>query len=269
MQRLLITAVYILFYSSIYGQDSLYYEKLVAKGNRYYDDEQYHLAIQFYRDALSLDHPDPAVDYKLARCYQNTFKYAEAEGYYLKVFYTGQNLFPLSLYYYALMLKLNGNIPEAMERFDQFIYLHDKNASMKGFVEQAIIERAGCEFSLRDKKVFARWEAVLAEGPVNSPYNDFAPAFRDPQTLIVTSGRVASNRTLIDERYGESFTDNYYFERKGSTWEDKTRQRFAITNSRFNDGSGSFTKKGDQYFFSVCDAQCKVYETRMANGKWT
>ncbi len=269
MVRLLISALYSLAMSSGYGQDSLSYQKLVAEGNRYFEDEQYHLAIQFYSNALSFNQADPAVDYKLAQCYQNTFNYTEAEVYYLKVFYTGQSLFPLSLYYYAVMLKLNGNLTEATERFDQFIYLHEDNAMMKEFVEQAIIEKAGCEISRHDGNLFPGMKAELAEGEINTPYNDFAPAFRDGQTLVVTSSRVASNRTLLDERYGEAFTDNYYFQKNGSTWEDKTRQQFAITNSHYNDGSGSFTKNGASYFFTVCEAQCKIYETRLEKGKWT
>lgn len=266
---LTITTVLLIIALPSLGQDSLYYEKLVAEGNRYFENEQYHLAIRFYRNALTFDRTDAAVDYKLAQCYRNTFDYAEAEVYYLKVLYTGETLFPLSLYYYALMLKLNGNTQEAIQRFDGFISLHDNNASLKEFVEQAVIEKAGCEISQLAWHGFPAMEAKPANGKINSEYNDFAPAFRDDRTIVITSSRVASNRTLIDERYGEAFTDNYYFQRRDSTWEDRTRQEFSATNSRYNDGSGSFTGKGDRYYFTVCEERCRIYETHLENDKWT
>jgi outer membrane protein OmpA-like peptidoglycan-associated protein len=252
-----------------FGQDSLYYEQLVAKGNHYFEDEQYHLAIRFYRDAMAFDRTNAAVDYKLAQCYRNTFNYPEAEVYYLKVLYTGQSAFPLSLYYYALMLKFNGNTFESIQRFDEFISLHQGNASLEEFVEQAVIEKAGCEISQTALHLFPGMKSEPARGDINSPFNDFAPAFRNDGALVITSSRVPSNRALIDERYGEAFTDNYYFERRDSTWQDRTRQEFSVTNSRYNDGSGSFTRRGDWYYFTVCDARCRIYESHIEKGKWT
>lgn len=262
--------VFLLLLSGVaLGQGSGYYDKSVAAGNRYFQEEQYSLAIHYYTEALLFNVNDPSVDYKLAECHRRTFNYPEAEAYYLKVLYTGQSMFPLSLYYYALMIKLNGNLTEAVERFDQFIVFHEFNPILKDFVEQAIIEKAGCEIAQEEFQLPVTNQVERLGPDVNTPYNDFGPAFRDEETLVITSGRVASNRTLIDERYGEAFTDNYYLQRQGDVWTDKTRQQFSNTNSRYNDGSGSFTKNGDQYFFTVCEEQCKIFETHLENNKWT
>ena len=253
-----------------WGQDRSYYEKLVSEGNRYFKEEQFNLAIQFYKEAtLALDTTAPAVDYRLAECYRHTFNYTEAEVYYLKVLYTGQSNFPLSLFYYALMLKLNGNLSEAMKRFDHFIAFHQHNLVLRDFVEQSIIEKAGCEIAQQEFGLPTGLNAELAGGNINSAYNDFAPAFRNKETLVITSSRVHSNRTLIDERNGEAFTDNYYYVREGDIWADKTRREFAVTNTLYHDGSGSFTGKGDQYYFTMCEAQCRIYETHLENDKWT
>lgn len=264
-----VAAFYLAVSTTVWGQGIGHYEKLVAEGNRYFEEEQYHLAIQLYREALNFNIPEPAVDYKLAECYRNTFNYTEAESYYLKVLYTGQSVFPLSLYHYALMLKLNGNLSESMERFEQFIIFHEHNVTLKEYVEQAIIEKAGCEMAQQELGIPTGITAALMPSGINTPFNDFAPAFRDSATLVITSSRVASNRTLIDERYGEAFTDNYYFVRKDTGWEDKTRQQFSSANSLYNDGTGSFTKKGDQYFFTVCEEKCRIYETHLVNDRWT
>lgn len=268
MKRL-ITLFLLVTVLSGYGQEREMFDKLVGEGDRYYAREQYNLAIQWYRRAVQHEVSDPSVDYKLAECYRKTFDYPEAEVYYMKVFYTGQNTLPLSLYYYALMLKLNGNLPEAMERFDEFIALHQRNAALDDYVEQAIIEKAGCEIALEEFGVPSGLVAERLGGDVNTPYNDFAPAVRDSNTLVITSGRIASNRKLIDERNGEAFTDNYYFVRNGTQWEDRTRQNFYITNSPHHDGTGSFTRNGMEYFFTVCKERCLIYETHFDGSRWT
>ena len=251
------------------GQEKGHYHKLVAEGNRYYQEEQFHLAINLYTEALHYNIPEPSVDYRLAECYRRIFNYTEAETYYLKVVYTGQSLFPSSLYYYALMQKINGNISEAVRHFDEFIAFHEHNPALADFVEQAIIEKAGCEIAQREIGMPTVVKATPMPQSINTSYNDFAPAFKDSATLVITSSRIASNRTLIDERYGEAFTDNYLFQKNGAHWSDKTRQQFSVTNSLYNDGSGSFTKKGDQYFFTVCETKCRIYETHLVNNKWT
>jgi tetratricopeptide (TPR) repeat protein len=255
--------------SAVCGQGNSLYERLVHEGNVYFEEEQYNLAIGLYQDAMTFNVSNPTVDYRLAECYRHTFNYPEAEVYYMKVLYTGQTGYPLALYYYALMLKLNGNLTEAMQRFDQFISLHETDASLKDFAEQAIIEKAGCEIAQHEFGTTSGFRAVPVAGSVNSPYNDFAPAFRNVGTLVITSSRITSNRKLIDERNGEAFTDNYYFELAAGQWEDKTRAKFATTNSLYHDGTGAFTKNGDRYFFAVCEQQCRIYETHIADNKWT
>jgi outer membrane protein OmpA-like peptidoglycan-associated protein len=166
------------------------------------------------------------------------------------------------------MLKLNGNLEEAMKRFDQFMTFHQNNIALEEFVEQSIIERAGCEIAARESGLPMILKPELVNG-VNTPYNDFAPAFRDASTLVITSSRVTSNRKLIDDRNGEAFTDNYYFQKSGDQWIDKTRPQFSVANSLYHDGSGTFTAKGDQYFFTVCEQRCQIYETHLEAGKWT
>lgn len=125
------------------GQGRNEYAKLLSEADAWFQQEQYHLAIELYTRALTYNIDDPAVDYNLAESHRKTFNYAEAEVYYLKVLYIAQQDFPLSLYYYALMLKLNGSLPESIQRFDQFIAFYGTNPVFADFVEQAVIDKHG------------------------------------------------------------------------------------------------------------------------------
>jgi outer membrane protein OmpA-like peptidoglycan-associated protein len=258
-------------YHPIVAQSDRSIKSQRAEADRFYEEEQYNLAIQYYRELADLDVKDVSLTYRLAECYMKTFNYPDAEAYYLKVFFAASSQYPLSLYYYALMLKLNASFDESIEYFDQFILAHKDDAEMKEFVEQAIIDRSGCETAKEELGAAANTVAPTVL-KLNSSYNDFAPAVKDSSTLVITSGRVSSNRQSIDERYGEGFTDNYYFEKVGTGWTDRTKQLFNITNSKYNDGSGCFNSKGDKYYFSVCGMegpQCKIFVTSFKNNKWT
>ncbi len=245
--------------------------ELLEEADRYYNEEQYNLAIQYYQQLLILSDQNAVVNYQLAESYRKTFNYNEAEVYYLKVYYQAPVEYNLALYYYALMLKLNGSFTQSLTFFNEFIALHEKDALMKEIVEQAIVDKAGSEMALaQEGKKSSSY--LLRRETVNSTFNDYAPSLADSTTLVITSGRVESNRQVIDERYGEGFTDNFYFVKTNNVWQDKTRQVFNVTNSRFNDGSGNFNSRGDKYYFTVCGKdgpQCHIYVSELKNAKWS
>lgn len=238
--------------------------------DKFYEEEQYNLASQLYRELSDQNIKNSDVDYRLAECYRKIFNYKEAEAYYLKVHFQSPKEFPLALYYYALMLKYNGHFDESILYFDAFLAAHLNDGAQKEYVEQAQIDRAGSETALSAEPVKTLYP--LQPLPLNSAFNDYAPAVRDSLSLVITSGRVESNRQSIDERFGEAFTDNYYFEKQGNAWIDKTKQLFSITNTRYNDGSGCFNSRGDKYYFTVCGVdgpQCKIYLSVYKNNKWS
>lgn len=254
---------------SVFAQNKRHEEYLKEEGDNFYREEQYALAIEYYRELVTLSEQQPEILYRLAESYRKTFNYADAEAYYLKTYYQAPEKFPLSLYYYALMLKLNGSFEESIEFFNQFRTIAAGNATLKEQFEQAAIDQAGSEMA---KTQALQTPYKLSTEDFNSVYNDYAPTLRDTTTLVFTSGRVASNRQAIDDRYGEGFTDNYYFIKSGHTWQDKTRALFNTTNTKYNEGSGCFNAKGDHYYFTFCgksNTNCAVYVSVYKDSKWS
>src|SRR5688500_7699785 len=97
--RVLLILLFVLSTVPAWTQKSDQYTELISQGDLFFQEQQYNLAIQYYRDALSLNASNVSIDYKLAESYRNIFNYPEAEAYYLKVLYTDQSQYPLSLYY--------------------------------------------------------------------------------------------------------------------------------------------------------------------------
>ncbi|MGC3948150.1 MAG: OmpA family protein [Chryseolinea sp.] len=254
---------------SLKAQDERAIRALKSEADEYYDGEQFHLATERYREIANLNAGNADVVYRLAECYRKTFNYPEAEAYYLKTHYIAASQYPLALYYYALMLKLNGSFDESMQYFTTFITQH-QDRDYKDFVEQAIIDRSGCQ-SAKEALAPGATPYPVVSLPFNSKFNDFAPAVRDSLNVVITSSRILSNRQSIDERFGEGFTDNYYYQKTNGVWIDKTRQVFSATNTKFNDGSGSFNSKGDKYYMTVCGVggpSCRIYVSEWKNNRW-
>ncbi|MBA4057999.1 MAG: hypothetical protein C0490_25000, partial [Marivirga sp.] len=187
-------------FTNVAAQNARSIESLKDEADHYYEEEQYNLAIQYYRELTDQNSDDAEVGYHLADCYLKTFNYPEAEAYYLKVYFLAPLRYPLALYYYALMLKFNASFDESITYFDTFISRNKDTESLKEYVEQAIIDRAGCETAKEELKTSADATRFINLN-LNTLYNDYAPAVRDSLTVVVTSGRVSSNRQSIDERF--------------------------------------------------------------------
>jgi len=267
-----VLSLIIIFSTSFYSlaQSRNNAEALKLEADQYFQEEQYSLAIQYYQELVQLSDKDAEVNFQLAESYRKIFNYKAAEVYYLKVHKQTPLQFPLSLYYYSLMLKLNGRFDDSIINFTKFIEANLQNDTFKEYLEQAYVDRAGSEMA-RTEYVQNNNLYFLKSETINTSYNDYAPALIDSTTLVITSGRLANNREAIDERYGEAFTDNFYFTKSGEVWQNKTRLLFNNTNSRYNDGSGSFNGKGDKYYFTVCGKngpQCHIFLSVLKNDKW-
>jgi len=261
-----------LFYLSVcFSLKAQSSEHLKQQADLYFEQEQYNLAIQYYLKFTELTDQNAEINYQLAESYRKTFLYQDAERLYLKVHDQAISGFPLTLYYSGSMLKLNGKFDESIASFNTFISQVQEIAEFNDYVEQAKIDIAGCEMAktelLKNREVYD-----LMPETVNTAFNDYAPALRDSATLVVTSGRVESKSVMIDERYGEAFTDNYYFVKSGDAWHNKTKEIFSITNTRANDGSGNFNGQGNKYYFTVCGkgvSRCRIFLSEFKNNHWT
>jgi outer membrane protein OmpA-like peptidoglycan-associated protein len=261
-----VLSLLMLIVSPMFAQDDDK-QRLREEGDRLFDLEQYNLAIEYYSKLT----PEPAITYRLAECYRKTFNYKDAEKAYYTVYNASPTEFVLATYYHALMLKANGKYEESIRYFEEFIYRNQCNDQLFAFVDQAIVDRAGSESAMHDANSESDRYTLTAES-FNSPFNDYAPAVADTNRLMITSGRTASPLTAIDERYGEGFTDNYMFEKKNGLWHDRTRHVIRNLNTRFNDGSGSFNRHADRYYFTVCGmegSQCRIAMSELKSGRWT
>lgn len=249
---------------------------IIMSGNEYYFKDQFSKAIDFYYKAISIDSLNAYANYHLAECHRMTFSFGEAEKYYYIVASNYKNEYPLAAFYFPQMQKLNGKFDEAIKNFDIFIKYSQENdfPEKKEFLEKAEIEQRGCYFAIKHlENPFGEYQLKILEEPINSKYNDYGPFILDNDSTIgLTSGRSTVTGKVLNNRYGEYFSDNFRFKADSVGWvATSLDDNFNINNTEFGEGAGSYSRAKDIYYFTGCyddGSFCKIYRADKKDGKW-
>lgn len=249
---------------------------IIMSGNEYYFKDQFSKAIDFYYKAITIDSLNAYANYHLAECHRMTFNFEEAEKYYYIVASNYKNEYPLAAFYFPQMQKLNGKFEEAIRSFDIFIKYSQGNdfPEKNEFLEKAVIEQRGCHFAIKHlENPFGEYELKTLEEPINSKYNDYGPfILENDSTIGLTSGRSTATGKILNNRYGEYFSDNFRFTKDSVGWvATSSEDNFNINNTEFGEGAGSYSGAKDVFYFTGCyddGSFCKIYRADKKDGKW-
>ncbi len=252
--------------------------KLQREAQEYYENGYYFKAITLFNKVLKEDEQNLNVLLQVGNCYRNLFNYSEAEKYYKQVNKAATGDYPEALFYLALMEKYNGRYRSALNNFNTFLTKYSKKltvAQRNQLLPKAKVEQKGCEFALTEQEtVLPNFNFGQLKAPVNSSYNDYAPAiYQNDSTLVTTSSRVVSGSALVDESSGEGFTDNFGWQLISSGWKPNDFNNLSrVTNSRWHDGSGSFNAEGNKFYYTSCftngSTNCQIFVSEKKKGRW-
>ena len=255
-------------------------------GDEYFALQQYYKATLYYLESLNINPKDEQANFQMGECSRFLFNYPDAEHYYGKIVNTELSLRknPKALYYYALVQKLNGKYDEAIRNFSNFIeYVDTKQSPVitdeeyAPLRDQARVDKEGCILALKQlTHPFKELNFKNIGEPVNSEAHDYAASvYRNDETIVITSGRKGAKGDLTNQRFGESFTDNYRFGLEGNQWSElKEKDDFdKVINTKWGDGAGVFNAQHDKFYFTRCNendgADCHIYLSELKGGKWS
>jgi len=248
-------------------------QELLKSAMEYFRNEQFHTAAQYYQVAAGLQPENPEICYQLAECYRAVFDYSMAANYYEKAMELDESSFPLASFYQAQMQKSIGNFKNARDGFERFIETNRNNSLNITFIKQAEIETEGSIWAI--EQLGKSWRDMgfrIMPEPVNSIFNDYAATTDNAETITITSGRKGVRGSLVDNRFGDYFTDNFRYRKQDDQWvRESIPDHFERTNTKFSDGVGTYNATGDKYYFTSCyegSAFCKLYVTYRENGEW-
>lgn len=256
---------------------------IIAKADKYYQNAEYFMAAYEYQRAATSDSSNTYVTAQLAECYRYLYDYKNAEPLYQKLTAKNKDKYPTARFWYASILKDNGEFDPAIRNFETFRSETEQNPDfeLELYKAKALQEIKDCLIlAEEERKEVARNHGFRRlPAPVNSPAADFAPVLGEHDSfLVVTSAKMHSH-----QGGPEGHTDVHRFVKGAdSTWQSlqhNHQDKFSALNSHYSESSGSFTADRKRYYFTRCDEQivldnhrefnCAIYVSYQDNGKWS
>lgn len=256
--------------------------KMELLGDKHYEVGDYYLAAEYYQQELERNPDNLYASYQIARCYRKFFEYNEARKWYQKVVEEDKEReFPLARYYYAHMLKMNGEYVPASEAFETFMAEYTAEDEEDEYIELALLHYNGCILALSELKKPQRNYGFQNPGPpVNTPFSDYGAVMYEHDTsIVVTSSRMYDEKEQVYKVLGGAYSDNYFLEKDTTEWtilNEEDEKKFKNLNTKYNDGAGVFNKARDKYYFTSCgefsddkrEINCAIFVSKLKEDVW-
>ncbi len=269
------------FFYSAYAADSLSvggYKpgqiKRLAKGAAKQGD--YGSAVYYYEQYLKQVHNDPAITFKLAECYRNYRDYIKAEEWYLKAFEHSKNENLISLYYLALMQKMNEKYKEASENFAKFKKRSSGRSELKPYVKRLKFDLAGCDTA--NKMIANPTKVVILhmDTSINKIHIEASPLSLNDSLLMFASLRTNKKEYMrSDDTVNFAVRKFYLAEKHNETWSYKGEYLGPFNQAGVNTSNGAFSPDGKRFYFTRCKKNwegkmiCAIYLSENDNGTWS
>ncbi|MBI5218304.1 MAG: OmpA family protein [Bacteroidia bacterium] len=246
-------------------------QKDYEKAEDAFKNYEYYKAIDFYKKAfmkLANNKPKQAeVVFKISECYRKLNLSPEAELWYKKAIMV-KYPDPVTVLYYADMLKMNGKYDEAFTEYQKYIGLVPDDPRGKIGVESTQLVQ-----KWKDKPT--RYE-VENMAFFNSKDADYCPVYvkKDYKEVYFTSAREGTTGAKFNYVSGQNFSDIFgsSTDRKG-VWSVPVPIQGGV-NTENDEGVCSTTLKAASLFFTRCkvmkkeDLACKIYEVTKRGVVW-
>jgi OmpA-OmpF porin, OOP family len=255
-----------------------YYKKL-----RWADDlfkaGSYFNAIEYYQQLKQEQERNPYLTYQLAESYWMTRDYVPAAHYYGEAFALAPKLYPEATFKEAMMLKMQGDYPNAIARFNKFI--SDNPKTFKKLKLKAKREIEGANMATNSIKDPISVTMVNAGPNVNSAYTELSPYPLGDSAILFATMR--QNSVIeVNKRKREEYMSRLMVSQKQPNVPiaDSFQWALKFLDGRFNDpkvhvGNGSYSPGGDRFYFTKCSEEdsmkvmCRIYVSKFEGARWS
>lgn len=264
------------FYPSIIFQVLLFFaipcsaqtlEKLVAAGDKSYDEGDYYAASLYYRDALKKSIDDASLNYKLAESCRLFNDYADAaDAYANTVKLDGAGKYPLAEFWLGEMLR-SSNIAKSAEAIKAFRKFKNKYHPKDYYSAKAQQDMEACSWAIDHKdKINDSIKIEHLGKDVNTEHSEF-------NAIEVYPGKLqySALRNISDSKKHEQYLVRLYNK------PDKPDKIFmpAGADSSQHIGNGAYSPDAKRFYFTECEqkdktnTRCDIYVTKLQGSAWT
>ncbi len=270
MSRIYLIALVFCCSFSSFGQTEL--KQLLRFAEEQYEKGDFYYAKEYYEQAMKYDSNSVSILWKYAETLRSYQDYRNAATYYAKVYAKEEaRLYPMSLLYWAMMLKQNGKYDEALDVFKLAKKKYAKDKKSFAYLKSRQ-EVSACVWakSMIDDSV----DVIFGSLPttVNTKNAEFGHLIFENKLLFssLRADSVHENEEVYEKNY---HTHLYKSEKQGEEYL-KSEVLSDLFYEKLNTGNGTFSLDGKKFYFSLCEEggasyQCKIMAANYVDGKWS
>lgn len=272
----------VLFSNPSFAQQKRNYTQ---EADQAFEDKMFNLAIEKYQKAYSKVKRNKVeknrILFQIAECYRITNNWKKAEAQYKrldKIQYWKTN--PLACLYYGDALKINENYEDAIVQYTHYKEIAPNDPRGEIGVESCTVAQSWKDnptrYAINPDDVAHR--ELNAWKSINSPMDDFVPAFGDEKgkSIVFTSSRENSTGDKIDDWTGQNFSDLYitFSSAKGDWSTPVLLDDQGVINTDGNEGEATFNGKFNAMYFTRCGNEkkkisgCEIYKSEKKGKVW-
>jgi len=280
-----LTFLFFLFGFYIQAQDTIEAKNLSAgqakrMGNAAIKQGDYHAAEDYYTQYTKLKPNNAKGAYKLAEAYRINRDYIGAQAWYDKACKLSGESNPMALFYYGLMLKMNGNCDKAKEQFAKFKKKAGGSKQASDLKKQMKAEITGCDSAIAFTKLANKVSVTHLDTTINKIHVEHSPVMLDTNTLLYSSIRtdkkVYNVQSKEDTTIG-AFKKFYTAKKVDGKWTFNGEYDGNDLNKEgFNNTNAAFSADGKRLYFTRCKLNwknrmiCALYlSTKQDDGNWS
>ena len=271
MSRIYLTIVVLIVCSQFsFGQTEL--KQLLRFAEEQYNKGDFYYAKEYYEKAMTYDSNSVSILWSYAETLRAYQDYPNAAFYYGKVFAKEDaRIYPLSLLYWAMMLKQHGDYEKALEVFKlaKKRYAKDKKsfAYLKSREEVSACVWAKSTITDSTDVIFSHLPTT-----VNTKNAEFGHLIWEDKLLF--SSLRADSVHENEEVYDKNYHTHLYSAQKSGVHYNETQVIKDLFYDNLNTGNGTFSLDGKRFYFSLCNEggatyQCKIMVANYTNGRWS
>ncbi|MFT4062363.1 MAG: OmpA family protein [Edaphocola sp.] len=254
------------------------YEKKLRWADGLFKSGSYYNAYDYYLQLLQEQPRNPYLNYQVAECAWYMRDYVPAARYYGATYSLASAVYPEAVFKEALMLKMQGDYPKAIDRFQRFIA--DNPKTFKKLKKRAATQIDGCRMAM--KSVNEPIPATVKNlGPnVNSAYTELAP-YPLGDTALLFATMKSNDVVEVGKEKRSDYVSRFMVSHKFKKFSDPDTFQWPLSflDGQFNDpryhvGNGSFSPGGDRFYFTRClendknEMACKIFVSTFEGEKW-
>jgi OOP family OmpA-OmpF porin len=238
----------------------------------------YNAAAEYYAQYMKLKPNNASVAYKLAEAYRINRDYISAQEWYEKAYALSGSSNGLAVYYYGLMLKMNGNCDKAKEQFAKFKKQAGRTPGASDLKKQMKSEVEGCDSAIAFTKKTDRIHVTHLDSTINKIHVEHSPVMLDTNTLLYSSIRTDKKLYTVqshEDTVVGAYKKFYIAKKLNGKWTFEGEYNDPINKEGFNNTNAAFSADGKRLYFTRCKKNwknkmiCAIYlSSKQEDGSW-